>query len=114
MYDLDPTPNNIDIIGNLFQKIKNWQLITKHWILTNILDVATTFIAVGFLGARELNLIVSNYGWVVASIAKLIFIIILALFFERFKTSWYFWIIPAMMWMVVIWNFLVIVTEMIW
>ena len=91
----------------------NWQKVTRHWIITQMLDIITTFIAVGFLGAKELNLIVNHFGWIPAIIVKLIVVVGIASFYERFQTEWHFWILPIICWLAVIWNFLVIITEII-
>jgi len=83
--------------------------ITLSFIFANIVDLVSTVIALS-LGhyAIEKNIIVNSIGWEFTIIFKIFAVIFWSWFFEKFWIPKFFWIAPAIVWLVSLWNTIMI------
>jgi hypothetical protein len=88
-------------------KLKN---ISYVLIILQILDVFTTYIGVSLMGCRELNPLDFTFQTVILKIFVTIFIVLV---FENIKIYKVTWVIPGIMLLVVIWNFINIFVELL-
>jgi hypothetical protein len=77
--------------------------ISMSFLWASIFDVLTTLIGLQ-LGIMEINIIVAKYGWLVASIAKIIGTGFCVYIFEKEENFWAFWIPVVIIWLAVAWN----------
>ena len=77
--------------------------ITVSFIIANVFDVVSTGLCL-MVGGHESNLFVINYGWLVAAAVKILGVMIVVLFLELVETWWFFWAIPAIVWLAGVWN----------
>jgi len=77
--------------------------ITKHFIWANIFDAISTGFALS-QGCVEMNILVNRYGWIVGCVAKILATILVAYVLERVKEWWFFWVLPILIWLIVVWN----------
>jgi len=77
--------------------------ITVSFIVANLLDVVSTALALT-AGGVETNPIVSGYGWAIGILAKVLGVALVIAFLEMIETWWFFWAIPAIVWLAGVWN----------
>jgi hypothetical protein len=81
--------------------------ITLSFIFANIADVISTIIALS-LGAVEMNIIFGYLGLEITIIVKFILVALWCWFFEKFWIPSIFWIAPAIIWLIVLSNMVII------
>jgi hypothetical protein len=98
---------NIDLI----ERITNLKMITKIFILAQLLDVVTTYVAItSNIGLGEMNPIVDWWGWEGALLYKFLYDALVVYVFQKFDTDKYkiFWIVNILPVLAVISNTIVI------
>jgi len=86
--------------------------VTKSFIWASIFDVISTIFCLS-QGCIEMNIVVNRYGWNIGIISKIIGTILVAYLLEKFGKHWVFWFVPVLLWIVVVWNIINGVMEMI-
>jgi len=86
--------------------------VTKSFIWASIFDCISTIFALN-QGCIEMNIVVNKYGWGTGIAAKVLGTIVIIYLLEKFGEYWFFWIGPILIWIVVVWNIINGVMEMI-
>lgn len=91
------------------ERRKKLKPITSSFILANVVDLVSTVFALSLSEyTMETNIIVNSLGWETTIIVKIIAVIFWSWFFERFWIPKFFWIAPAIVWLVSFWNIFII------
>ena len=85
---------------------------SKSFIWGSIFDVISTIFALN-QGCVEMNIFVNRYGWFVGYAVKILGTIFIVYVLERVKGWWFSWIVPILMWLIVVWNVINGIVEMI-
>ena len=83
--------------------IRSLKKISISFIVANLFDVISTVLAL-VLGGTEINPIVVDYGWGVGTVPKFLVTIVAVLYLEISTTWWFSWLLPIVVWLIVVWN----------